>query len=69
LSLEACRYCFRETVAELLQGFGWQFLDQQFNEQTSGWRTLSCISQAAFSINCLAHSGGAMGKPKRLRLS
>jgi len=57
-----------EDFAQFLQRLGRQFLDEQFNEQILG-----CHVQAAFfSIRArtsLAHSFGAIGKPRRARES
>jgi len=57
-------------IAQLLQRLGGQFFNKQFNEEVLGRHVLVLsLVHAAFLTICSTHSRGAMGKPRRSRLS
>ena len=57
-------------VAQLLQCLWGQFFNKQFNEEVLGRHVLVLsLVHAAFLTICSTHSRGAMGKPRRSRLS
>ena len=64
LRLQAVRQRGCKSPTQIAQRLGRQLLHQQFNQQVFGSH-----AHAAFFAICAIHSGGAMGKPKRSRLS
>ena len=71
LGLQAVSQHAGKGQSEFLQGLGRQFFYQQFNKQVLGGHVrVSCLyAAAAFWGICAIHSRGAMGKPRRSRLS
>ena len=64
LSLQLRRQHLGKRIAQLAQRLGRQLFHKQFNQQV-----LCTHAQATFFCNWATHSGGAMGKPSRSRLS